>query len=289
LLDRALISPPGDHRASKCLLSLLAGWARADALVQNIDQNTPLGRRMAVMLGAWRLTGFADAVAVAATDVPADDKDLLAIKAWFRRLVEDIKAEFTPPAEPRPRKDRWLDVTANHSHWAAFAVGSAAVVLQDRRGMDFAMGELRKALAIVDPDGYFPSEIKRGGRAVQYQNLAMDGVAGLMSLADANGVALTRDQEAAFRRAARASLESVLDPGRLKARTGAEQVVNDDMLVWTDMALGHLRRTAPDLAARIDREVASKRPFKAPFTFSNSSLLYATVKPAAEHAPGGGK
>ncbi|HWM46411.1 MAG TPA: alginate lyase family protein [Xanthobacteraceae bacterium] len=272
--DMYLLNTAPRREVAACTVRNLRAWADAGALLGNLDDNDLMGHRQAALIIAWQTYSMANAYSLVAAEPGLAQDDLAAIRAWFTRLADVLVAEFTPPAAPREPQWRWLDATANHSNWAAVAVGSVGAITGDRGKLDFAMAELRKALAQVEESGAFPYEVRRGARSLQYQNFAMAAVAGLVALADANSVALTPAEEAALLRAARFTFEQSFDPSRLEAMTGQRQDIKPGVLGWTDVLHRHLARTDPQLADQIEARVRPYRPFVDDFLGGEITRLF---------------
>ena len=269
----ALNEAPRDQIAA-CALQKMRAWADADAMLSGLDDNDPMGHRQATLIILWQLYGMTNVYALVAPEAVGAGEDKAAILRWFGRLSDVIAAEFTPPAQPREKRWQWLDATTNQSDWASLVVGNVGVLTQDRRRFKFAMGELSRVLRNVAPDGSLPVEIRRGGKGVQYQSMAMTAVAGLVALADANKVALSPSEEAQLERCARFTIERTFDPAPLEAATGVKQEIKMEWLGWVDMALPHLRRTNAALAASMNQQVVAFRPMKDRFLGGTISYLF---------------
>ena len=259
LVKSAMTDPADRQRISDCITSHIANWAEAGALLQNLDKNNPTTHRQAILTAIWTIIGFANAYEVASEigTVPQTRKD--AIDGWFRRLSDEILKEFTPPAQPRPKNYQWLDGNSNHRYWAAAAVGLLAVHLQDRQHFEWSMNVLRSALAEADADGSMKRELQRGGKSLHYQNYAMQPLAILVRLADANGVKLTPDEETKLSAIARFSAESFENPAALETRLGIQQEKRPDMINWIDAYDDHFRRTDPKLAQYLEQLAVPNR------------------------------
>lgn len=253
------------REAGLCIASQLRNWAEADALLGNLDQNDPIGRRQAILVGIWTSVGAANAFAIASSGGDLPHRDVEAVEAWFRRLSDAIVDDFTPPKQRRPNHLMWLDGTFNQSYWAAAAVGAMSVLTQDREKFDWAMRELHRALQKVNGDGSLPHEIGRGGRTLHYHSFALEPLALLVAIADANNVQLTPAEEASLQRAARFTATNFADPRKLAAQVGYQQSRTDDMAAWMDILDGHFQRTAPELARELDSIAEPHRPFARDF------------------------
>ncbi len=272
--DMYLLNSAPRREVAACIIRNLRAWADAGALLGGLDDNDPMGHRQAALIIAWQTYAMANAYSLVSAEAGLAASDLAAIRAWFSRLADVLVAEFTPPQTPRPPQWRWLDATANHSHWAAVSIGSVGAIVGDPAKLGFAMAELRRALAQVGANGELPYEVKRGARSLQYQNFAMAALAGLVALADANQVPLSAAEEAALQRAARFTLEQSFDPSRIEAMTGQRQDIKPGVLGWSDILQRHLVRTAPQLAAEIETRVRPYRPFVDDFLGGEITRLF---------------
>jgi hypothetical protein len=247
-----------------CLVRQLREWADAHALLGGIADNDATGHRQAIMLAVWTGIGAANALAIARAAGPIAPHDDAAILAWFQQLSDAIVTEFTPQPG-RPPGERWLNNVANHSQWAAVATGAFGALGGDAAAIGRSIGELDRALAAADSDGALPRELARGGKALHYQSFALLAIALLVRLADANHIALDRNQEAALQAIARFTLAASSSPSRVPKRVVARQVRGPEMNAWMPVIVQHFRRTAPRLAGSI--EWAMRSPVtRAPMT-----------------------
>lgn len=253
---RAITSSADRARIGPCIMRQLVVWAKADALLGNLDDNDPKGRRQAILITAFGMKGFTDAYSVALQlRAPTPDQRML-VEGWLRKLGDAIIAEFTPPSAPRPKKDQWLDRNANTRYWGASAVGLVASLTRDSRQLDWAMNVLHTGLAESDADGSFPIELSRGGRALHYQNFAMKALTLLVVVADANGRALSSEDERRLATAARFTADAYEKPDLIAKRTGQDQLKKPEMADWMPLLSQHFTRDNRNLAARL-RMVAS--------------------------------
>ncbi len=256
MVRRAVTSPNDRMRIGPCIMRQLVVWAKADALLGNLDDNDPKGRRQAILITAFGMKSFTDAYSVALQlDTPPREQRAL-IEGWLGKLGDAIIAEFTPPSAPRPKKDQWLDRNANTRYWGASAVGLVATLTQDNRQFDWAMNVLHTGLSESSADGSFPAELSRGGRALHYQAFAMKALTLLVAIADENGRALSSEDEKRLATAARFTAEGYEKPDTIAKRTGQEQLKKPDMVEWMPLLSQHFARNNPNLMTLL-RKVAS--------------------------------
>ena len=256
MVRRAVTSPNDRMRIGPCIMRQLVVWAKADALLGNLDDNDPKGRRQAILITAFGMKSFTDAYSVALQlDTPPREQRAL-IEGWLGKLGDAIIAEFTPPSAPRPKKDQWLDRNANTRYWGASAVGLVATLTQDNRQLDWAMNVLHTGLSESNADGGFPAELSRGGRALHYQAFAMKALTLLVAIADENGRALSSEDEQRLATAARFTAEGYEKPDTIAKRTGQEQLKKPDMVEWMPLLSQHFAKNNPNLMTLM-RKVAS--------------------------------
>ncbi|ATN32335.1 hypothetical protein ACO34A_00725 [Rhizobium sp. ACO-34A] len=251
MVRRAITSSSDRTRIGPCIMRQLVVWAKADALLGNLDDNDPKGRRQAILITAFDMKSFTDAYSVALQLGAPTEKQRTIVEEWLGKLGDAIIAEFTPPSSPRPKSDRWLDRNANTRYWGASAVGLVAALTQNNRQLDWAMDALHTGLAQSDADGSFPIELSRGGRALHYQSFAMKALALLVVIADENGRTLSREDEQRLATAARFSAEAYEKPESIASRTGEEQLKNPEMAEWMPLLSQHFAKSDPDLVTRL--------------------------------------
>lgn len=271
MVRRAVTSPNDRARIGPCIMRQLVIWAKADALLGNLDDNDPKGRRQAILITAFGMKSFTDAYSVALQlGAPTKDQRVI-VEGWLGKLGDAIVAEFTPPSAPRPKKDQWLDRNANTRYWGASAVGLVATLTQDSHQLDWAMNVLHTGLSESAADGGFPAELSRGGRALHYQIFAMKALTLLVAIADENGRALSSEDEQRLAAAARFSADAYEKPEIIAKRTGQEQLKKPEMVDWMLLLSQHFVTGNPDLMTRL-RTVASN------FVPSESDYLIGFVK-----------
>ncbi|MGM4913571.1 alginate lyase family protein [Rhizobium sp. 768_B6_N1_8] len=271
MMETALDMPGQGRNAANCIIRQMRVWASADALLGSVEDNDPLGHRQAVLIGGWTSISFSNAYAVAEEVSPPASSADVPIKAWFAKLSDMIVAEFTPA--PRERKYAWLDGNSNHRYWAAAAVGLMAVHLQDRKRFNWSMDILKSALDEVPEDGGLPRELARGGRALKYQNFAMDAIAILVRLADVNDITLDADQEKKLQSVAGFAATMYRHPDQLETRTGYRQEVEPEMIAWIDVLLPHFKGRDPEFAEKLDAIAKPLRPMTNTFIALPSTRL----------------
>ena len=121
--------------------------------------------------------------------------------------------------------------------------------------------------------------MSRGGRAFHYQNFALQPLAMLVALADANGVTLSTAQEDSLQSMATFTLSAFNDPTIIFKRVGRDQEMSGGMLSWIDILSGHFTHTAPDLQERLNDVAQPLRPFRDSFIGLNLTSAYLLAPP----------
>ncbi len=247
LSDRALLTNPPDPALATCLMSQLATWARADALSENVENNDRVGQDQAIMEQAWYGAAFASALAKAGGFPAAPGPDADAVKAWLRNLGTSVRSAYSGASG-------LLRGTNNHRTWAGYAVAAIGVVLDDRTMLGFGRSVLHDALRSVAADGSLPAEMARGEKALTYQFFATLPLAGLVAIADRNGMPLDGPEEAALERLITFDLAVVDQPALIEDLARSKQVpaVAAFALGWNDMLMSHMARRNGSLAAAMD-------------------------------------
>jgi hypothetical protein len=233
MIETALRRPADRPVIGACIAQHLSTWAKAGALLKNVDDNTPGGQRQAILIGVFnthtRVAAYALASEVGA--ITAEQK--ITIEGWFANLSDAFLAEFTPPTEPRPKSLQWLDDNSNTRYWAGSAVAMLAVQIKDEKKLLWASNILKEAISEFSDDGSLPKETARGERALHYQNFAMTALTNIAFITQANGVELTSYEQSKLADGATFTIDSFLDPTMLTARTGRIQEKKTSMIEWT--------------------------------------------------------
>lgn len=251
MVKKALLEPDTQLSAASCIMEQLALWAKADALLGRLDDNSPKGRRQAILITIFNTQALTSSFSVATQAGGGTEAEKTAVEAWFSRLSAAIEAEFTPPMVPRLKEDRWLDRNANTRYWAAAAVALLAVNTQDRQKLGWSMNVLHEAIQEAAPDGGFPFELARGTRALHYQNFAMKALTILVAVADANAVKMAPEDEQKLAVIAGFTADMFEKPELLSARLGREQLKSPAMVDWIPILKRHFDVSNPRLAERL--------------------------------------
>ncbi|MEI9938457.1 MAG: alginate lyase family protein [Pseudomonadota bacterium] len=219
--DGYLRSQRRDAKLAIATLDGLFAWAAHDALLGRVN-------RTGLYQLKWALAAYAlDYLKI--RDEPAlDPSEKQRVEIWFRRLADQVVAyQTTNPTWP----DHWN----NHAYWAALAVATAGVAVDDRALFDWGIGKFDIFLNRVRPDGSLPDELARGKRALHYHLFSVAPLVMLAELAEANGVHLYRAGNRALERLATRCLVGLADPSAFGVAAGAAQVIPEKSdLAWIE-------------------------------------------------------
>ena len=249
-------------RTAACALAWLDRWARAGAFLGRVSRQGGYERKWA--LGAVSMA-YLKARGASGLD-PARKK---AVERWIGEWARVVHADYADPAKSRLTSRR-----NNHAYWAAWSVGLAAVVLDDRSLLDWAMTRYRRATRQITPEGVLPLELARGSKALHYHLYAAAALVMLDELGARNGYAAGG---AALGRLVRLVAAGLSDPAFFVRRTGKRQNwvgrLDGSKLAW--MEPRYARRREPALAPWIRRF----RPMRSRLLGGDATLLYGAPLP----------
>ncbi len=166
----------GDRAAARCLVSVLAGWAEAGALLDFRPDDR--GRRQAWYLTTWTAVSAAMAYSLVRGEPEPDSGTRQDVESWINRVARNLLSVQTNGTDNRN----------NHAHWRALAATAAGVVSDDDELFATGISGYRRALAALSRDGSWPLEMARGGRAIHYQNFALEPLFFVRALAERQGI-----------------------------------------------------------------------------------------------------
>ncbi|AYC31883.1 mannuronate-specific alginate lyase [Pseudomonas cavernae] len=200
----------------QCTLQWLGAWAQADALLSTDYNHTGKSMRkwaLGSLSSAWLRLQFSESQPLA----PYAQQSRL-IEAWFAKLAEQTVKDWSGLP---------LKQINNHSYWAAWAVMASAIATDRRDLFDWSVQQFQVAAGQVDGEGFLPNELKRQQRALAYHNYALPPLAMIAAFAEANGVDLRDDHDAALRRLAERVIVGVDDPDAFADKAGKNQDMTD--------------------------------------------------------------
>ncbi|MCU6671580.1 mannuronate-specific alginate lyase [Enterobacteriaceae bacterium H4N4] len=177
----------GDPQTLTCLLAGFSAWANAGALLSRQTSHTGRAMRkwaLATLASSWLELKFMPGALL---------QDQQATERWLGQLAERVVQEW----DGLPLKK-----TNNHSYWAAWAVMATAVALDRRDLFAWSIKEYRIAAGQIAADGTLPNEQKRGARALDYHNYALQPLVMIASFARANNQDVMAENNGALARLA---------------------------------------------------------------------------------------
>ncbi|WP_168990574.1 alginate lyase family protein [Aureimonas flava] len=265
--------------AARCLQEMLVAWARAGAMLEGHDRNDANGRRQAALLASWTAIGAVNGFQAADRgEWPAGER--AQVLAWFGRLSEAIGGGF-PELPPSPRASGWSKPTTNHAHWGATALAMLAIARGDEGGVDLAAFQLGRALGTATAEGAMPQELRRGGKALHYQIFALDAIALLVRVVEANGRELTGAQASQLAAVTRFTLDAWDDPSLLRAYSPKPQEMPKALPSFVELLRDHFRHADPAISHRLECAAAKLGPLSSPFIAMNISDRVSPPQPGA--------
>jgi poly(beta-D-mannuronate) lyase len=183
--DQYVASKPADRRPAACVLDWLAQWAAAGAMLGEASQQGGYVRK-------WGLAPVAASYLKVRDEPALDPAKKRSVEQWIGRWARTVRDDYTPTKQESRRN--------NHVYWAAWSVGLASVVLDDRSLFDWSLEKARLGLRQVTAEGTLPLEMARKARAYHYHVFATAPLVMTAELAARNGVDLYADHDDALRR-----------------------------------------------------------------------------------------
>jgi poly(beta-D-mannuronate) lyase len=206
----------GHPQELECSLEWLSTWAEADALLSKDFNHTGKSMRK------WALATFASSYLrlkySSSQPLIGHEQQAEKIERWLAKVAEQVVSDW----DGLPLKN-----TNNHSYWAAWSVMASAVVSDRRDLFDWAVGKFRQAAHQVNDQGLLPNELKRRERALAYHNYSLGPLTMLAVFAQANGVDLRQENDAALQRLAQNVLDGLADHEHFARLAHAEQETDD--------------------------------------------------------------
>jgi poly(beta-D-mannuronate) lyase len=206
----------GQRTQLECTLQWLGSWAQANALLSTEYNHTGMSMRkwaLGSMASAYLRLKFSESQPLAPYRAQTQ-----VIESWFSRLADQVVHDWS---------DLPLKKINNHSYWAAWSVMATAVATNRQDLFDWSVAQFRVAAGQVDRDGFLPNELKRNQRALAYHNYSLPPLAMIASFAQANGVDLREENDAALRRLGEKVIAGVDDQGAFDKKTGKDQDMSE--------------------------------------------------------------
>lgn len=189
----------------RCLIDWLEHWAKAGALTGRTEDN---GNNYRV----WALTPIAQAFNLVRTDDTISEEKKATIVSWIT-LLSDINRSYISNK----------DIRNNISYWASSGFALASISTQDRDLLNYAVFLAVQGINTITSDGYFPGELNRGQRALEYHGFALDPLAITAEVAFANGSNLFTLKDSGLLRVGLNLIKSENDTTLFDERSGVKQ------------------------------------------------------------------
>lgn len=247
-----------------CALTWLARWARAGGFLGRVSRQGGYERKWALGVVSMVYLKIRDAGGLEAGDKQA-------VERWIGRWAAVVHEDYADFG-----KAHLASRNNNHAYWAAWSLGLAGVVLNERALFDYMLARYRAAMRQITPEGTLPLETARGAKALHYHLYASAALVMMAELAARNGVELYEAEGGALGRLIGRTVAGLSDPSFFARKTGQRQNwvgrLNGSKLAW--MEAYYARRRDAKLKPWIDKF----RPMKNRLLGGDATLLYG-VKP----------
>jgi poly(beta-D-mannuronate) lyase len=246
-----------DWRAA-CAASWLDAWAAGRALLGDV---TTWARYDTLWFGQVPLSVAYLKIRHSNTVSPQVQQR---VGAWLSDVAKAAIAEQDTPLF----RDRLTNIRA----WTAASAAVAAVATNDRALLDYAVKNARAILETVTAEGALPNELARGRRAFSYHVWALEPLALVALVAEANGARLTGVNNRALERLTRFVIAAARDPDLIAglAKTEQDQSILQWPRSWELGAFEIMQSLAPTPEA--EAILARFRPVQSPFTGGDWTL-----------------
>jgi poly(beta-D-mannuronate) lyase len=260
--DRYVASKPADRQPAACVLDWLAEWANAGAMLGEASQQGGYVRK-------WGLAPVSASYLKMRDEPGLDAAKKQAVERWIGRWARIVRDDYNPTKLESRRN--------NHVYWAAWSVGLAAVVIDDRALFDWSMEKARIGLRQVTPEGTLPLEMDRKARAYHYHVFSAAPLVLSAELAARNGVDLYADYDGALKRLATRTIAGFADDSFFAKTTGVKQDRSGSSkgpnVAWLEP---YYARTGDAQAVPIIRQF---RPMRERWLGGDMTLLYGAALP----------
>ena len=208
MADRYAASQPADAKFAVCALDWLADWAAMGAMLGRVSDQGGYVRK-------WGLAPISASYLKIRDEAALDGAKKQAVEAWIKSYANTVYRDYDPEQKESRRN--------NHVYWAAWSVGLAAVVLNDKKLFDWSMDKARLGLRQVTAEGILPLELGRKSRAYHYHVFAAAPLVMVAELGLRNGVDLYQDRDGALKRLVDLVIANFDDESFFAQKTGVKQ------------------------------------------------------------------
>lgn len=146
--DLYVATRPANPDIAACVFNWLYRWAKAGAYLGEVSHQGGFVRKWSLGTISLAYLKIRDARGLD----PARKKT---IGEWIGKWAAVVHDDYSAHLDRSSRNN-------NHAYWAAWSVGLAAVVLNNRDLFDWMVARYHMALRRIEPDGTLPLEFKRG-------------------------------------------------------------------------------------------------------------------------------
>lgn len=210
LIDKYMAS--GNPRILACAVNWLTSWSGAHALEGKAANRGGEAQRkwtLGSLSGGYLRLKFS-----ASAPLRAYPDQSRQIEAWFGRLADKVKAEWSPDTGYKMN---------NHYYWAAWGVMATSIVLNRKDLFDWSMSIYDVFTGQMDNEGYLPYELARKTKAFAYHEYSLEPLAMIATFAKANGVDVTSRGNHALSRLGNRVFAGMDNIAVFEARTGVKQ------------------------------------------------------------------
>ena len=208
MADRYAASKPADAKFATCALDWLADWAGIEAMLGKANDQGGYVRK-------WGLAPISASYLKIREEAALDPAKKQAVEAWIKRYANIVYRDYDPEQKESRRN--------NHVYWAAWSVGLASVVLDDKKLFEWSMDKARLGLRQVTAEGILPLELGRKARAYHYHVFAAAPLVMVAELGARNGVDLYAERDGALKRLVDLVLVNFDDDSFFAQKTGVKQ------------------------------------------------------------------
>jgi poly(beta-D-mannuronate) lyase len=249
--DRIMQGPAtGDHL--DCLFDTLLLWADQSTLLQKTDNHT--GKAVRKWLLATLSSNLLKITEIAHDYTP---QKYAKVKQWIASLADQVVIDYS---------GEHIEKINNHHYWAAWAVITAAAVLDDENLYSWAENIFILAMDQVEEGGYLPNELRRASRATLYHNYALAPLVGVAAFLRANGTDPFKYNDQALARLTSRVVHSVSTTNSFASKTGVKQIKYDltgkGRITWVTLYMTIADLGPAELAKKCQTISESKFPLR---------------------------
>ncbi len=208
----AEVNKAADAGDAGCVMDLLAGWAKGNALL-TIGANYQGDYER-----SWAGTDFSLALLRFPGATTNADPRWRQIKPWLIRIAEETRDS-----------DRINHLNNNLVYWAGLDLMAIGTLTERGDLIDAGLSRARQGIRDIGPHGELQRELKRGERALHYHNFALTPLVFCAELASRRKIDLYAENNGAIHRLADLIIRAVQD----ERSFGAFSTIPQQLFPWT--------------------------------------------------------